>query len=123
MEQPASGSAPGAKASHDKPFAPCPARPSTAGSAGTGTPHGLHRREDQVRDTGLSARSADHMQAPPALPLQAPGPIVVCADDHVASSPGVSEAIAALVETGLLSATSCMSGASTGAAPRRRCAH
>lgn len=45
-------------------------------------------------------------QFPSAAP--ATRPIVVCADDY-GLAPGVSEAIASLIETGRLSATSCMS--------------
>lgn len=48
------------------------------------------------------------MQAPSRPAAPGTRPIVVCADDY-GLAPGVSEAIAALVETGRLSATSCMS--------------
>ena len=48
------------------------------------------------------------MQAPSRPGAPATRPVVVCADDY-GLAPGVSEAIAALVATGRLSATSCMS--------------
>ena len=48
------------------------------------------------------------MQAPSRPGAPATRPVVVCADDY-GLVPGVSEAIAALVATGRLSATSCMS--------------
>ena len=48
------------------------------------------------------------MQAPSRPGAPATRPVVVCADDY-GLAPGVSEAIAVLVATGRLSATSCMS--------------
>ena len=116
MEQPV-GSAAGAKASHDKPFA-CPARPGgTAGSHGT-TPHGLHRGRTGAGYCGLSPAAPIMMQAP-LPPRRSRHPSDRGCPTTTASPPGVSEAIAALVETGWLSgATSCTS-ALLRLAPRR----